>query len=78
MLAGWKLDDVAEGYVKTLVENKKIIATKIMGSSVTMCSTCNVTAEKSSFNMETASVVNFTNGSNCVIYVNEWFCNFRF
>jgi integrase len=32
---GWKSDNVAEGYVETSVQNKKIIATKIMGSSDT-------------------------------------------
>jgi integrase len=30
---GWKSDNVAEGYVETSVQNKKIIAMKIMGSS---------------------------------------------
>ena len=67
-----------EGYVETLVENKKITAMKIMGSTVTVVSTNNVTEEKPIFNMGTASVVNFTNGSNCVIYVNKWFCNLLF
>lgn len=36
---GWKSDSMAEGYVETSVENKKIIATKITGSSVTVGST---------------------------------------
>ncbi|KAH0818194.1 hypothetical protein GEV33_004597 [Tenebrio molitor] len=52
---GWKSDNVAEGYVETSVQNKKIIATKIMGSSDTLRSTSIVMVEKPSINLETAS-----------------------
>jgi hypothetical protein len=55
---GWKSDNVAEGYVETSVQNKKIIATKIMGSSDTLRSTSIVMVEKPSINLETASGVN--------------------
>jgi integrase len=68
---GWKSDNVAEGYVETSVQNKKIIATKIMGSSDTLRSTSNVMVEKPSINLGTASGVNIENVSNCVIYVNK-------
>jgi hypothetical protein len=34
---GWKSDNVAEGYVKTSVENKKIIATKICNGIFRYC-----------------------------------------
>lgn len=68
---GWKSDTVAEGYVETSVENKKIIATKIMGASVTVGSTSNVMVEEPSFNLAKASGVNFQNVSNCVIYINK-------
>jgi hypothetical protein len=64
-------DNVAEGYVETSVQNKKIIATKIMGSSDTLRSTSNVMVEKPSINLGTASGVNIENVSNCVIYVNK-------
>lgn len=68
---GWKSDGVAEGYVETSIENKKIIATKIMGSSVAVASTSKVTVEQPSFNLGTASGVHFTNISNCVININK-------
>jgi integrase len=68
---GWKSDNVAEGYVEASVQNKKIIATKIMGSSDTLRSTSNVMVEKPSINLGTASGVNIENVSNCVIYVNK-------
>jgi hypothetical protein len=34
---GWKSDNVAEGYVETSVENKKIIATKICNGIFRYC-----------------------------------------
>lgn len=68
---GWKSDSVAEGYVETSTENKKIIATKIMGSSVNVVSTSKVMVEESSFNLGTASGISFQNVSNCVININK-------
>jgi hypothetical protein len=68
---GWKSDNVAQGYVETSVQNKKIIATKIMGSSNTLRSRSNVMVEKPSINLGTAPGVNIENVSNCVIYVNK-------
>lgn len=67
---GWKSDSVAEGYVETSVENKKIIATKIMGSSLTVASTNNVMVQEPSFNLGRAAV-NFESVSNCTIYINK-------
>lgn len=68
---GWKSDSVAEGYVETSTENKKIIATKIMGTSVNVASTSKVMVEESSFNLGTASGISFQNVSNCVIHINK-------
>lgn len=68
---GWKSNNVAEGYVETSIENKKIIATKIMGSSVSVGSSSKVTVEQPSFNLGTTSGVHFTNISNCVIHINK-------
>jgi hypothetical protein len=61
----WKSDNVAEGYVETSVQNKKIIATKR--------STSKVMVEKPSFNLKTASGVSIENISNCAIYFNKQF-----
>ena len=62
---------MAEGDVEISVENKKIIAIKIMDLLVTLGSTNNVTVGKPSFNVGTATRVNFTNVLNCVIHVNK-------
>jgi integrase len=62
---GWKSNSVAEGYVKDSLENKKKIATDILGET----SNCVSQISANSTTTSLSSGVNISNCKNCVINI---------
>lgn len=66
---GWKSSSVAEGYVENSIENKKRIASDILGESgASSSSVMNHQIRSTSMN-STSAGINLTNCSHCVIHV---------
>lgn len=70
---GWKSSTVAEGYVETSLENKRQIATKILGAkNIAMTESINKSSTVDSsakLDLSSSSGVKFSNIQNCVINI---------
>lgn len=66
---GWKSNTVAEGYVENSIENKKRIATDILGESSSNASSVLHNEIRAAAMNSTSAGINLTNCSHCVINI---------